>query len=93
MLIGYARVSTGEQNPQAQIDALTRAGVEEANLYVDHTSGAKSSRPQWDVVQRVLRAGDTLICTRLDRVGRSTTHLVTTWDEFGQRGVGFRFLE
>ena len=50
------RVSTDEQNPDAQRDALLRAGVAEDNLYVDHTSGAKSSRPQWDVVTQVLRA-------------------------------------
>lgn len=55
MLIGYVRVSTDEQRPDAQCDALRRAGVEEPNLYVDHTSGAKSSRPQWDIVQHVLR--------------------------------------
>src|SRR5699024_3501898 len=61
--------------------------------YVDHTSGAKSSRPQWDVVTKVLRAGDVLVATRLDRVGRSTAHLVGLLDEFRQREVGFRFLE
>ena len=93
MLIGYARVSTDEQNPEAQLDALRRAGVAEQNLYVDHTSGAKSSRPQWDVVTKVLRDGDTLVATRLDRVGRSTAHLVSLLDDFGQRGVAFRFLE
>lgn len=93
MLIGYARVSTGDQNPQAQIDALRRAGVEESNLYVDYTSGAKSSRPQWDIVSKVLRGGDTLVCTRLDRVGRSTLHLVTLLDEFHREGIRFRFLE
>ena len=47
------RVSTDEQNPTAQRDALIRAGVTEDHLYVDHTSGAKSSRPQWDVVCQV----------------------------------------
>ncbi|WP_438388984.1 recombinase family protein [Actinopolyspora saharensis] len=93
MLIGYARVSTDEQHPQAQIDALRRAGIDEDHLYVDHTSGAKSSRSQWDIVCQVLRTGDTLICTRLDRVGRSTAHLVGLLDEFRQRDVGFRFLE
>ena len=87
------RVSTDEQNPTAQRDALIRAGVTEDHLYVDHTSGAKSSRPQWDVVCQVLRAGDVLVCTRLDRVGRSTAHLVSLLDDFRQRGVEFRFLE
>ncbi|MEB3369614.1 recombinase family protein [Saccharopolyspora mangrovi] len=93
MEIGYMRVSTGDQNPDAQRDALIRAGVAEENIYVDHTSGAKSSRPQWDVVNKVLRAGDVLVCTRLDRVGRSTAHLVSLLDEFRQRDVAFRFLE
>lgn len=87
------RVSTDEQHPTAQRDALIRAGVATENLYVDHTSGAKSSRPQWDLVCRVLRPGDVLVATRLDRVGRSTTHLVSLLDEFRQRDVGFRFLE
>lgn len=86
-------VSTGDQNPDAQRDALIRAGVAEENLYVDYTSGAKSSRPQWDVVNKVLRAGDVLVCTRLDRVGRSTAHLVSLLDEFRRRDVAFRFLE
>lgn len=93
MLVGYARVSTDEQNPQAQTDALIRAGVAAEHLYVDHTSGAKSSRPQWDVVCQVLRSGDVLVCTRLDRVGRSTAHLVSALEEFRQRGIAFRFLE
>lgn len=93
MLLGYARVSTGDQNPNAQHDALTRAGVEPAHLYVDHTSGAKSSRPQWNAAYKALRDGDVLVATRLDRVGRSTTHLVGLLDELGARGVAFRFLE
>ncbi|MCD5421790.1 recombinase family protein [Rhodococcus pyridinivorans] len=47
MLIGYARVSTGDQNPNHQIDALRRAGVSDENIHVDHASGAKASRPNW----------------------------------------------
>lgn len=93
MLHGYARVSTADQSPDAQRDALVRAGVAPEQLYLDHTSGAKSSRPQWDALCRALRAGDVLVATRLDRVGRSTTHLVTLLDELAQRGVAFRFLE
>lgn len=93
MLLGYARVSTGDQDPQAQRDALARAGVDAAHLYVDHTSGARSSRPQWDLVCQVARAGDVLVATRLDRVGRSTAHLVTLLDQLRERGVEFRFLE
>jgi DNA invertase Pin-like site-specific DNA recombinase len=93
MLQGYCRVSTGEKNPDAQQDALIRAGVDPAHLYIDHTSGAKSSRPRWDELHRALRDGDVLVATRLDRVGRSTTHLVGLLDELGKRGVAFRFLE
>lgn len=93
MLIGYMRISTGDQNPDAQRDALLRAGVEAKHLHVDHTSGAKSSRPQWDVVRNVLREDDVLVATRLDRVGRSTSHLVSLLEEMGGRGVAFRFLE
>ncbi len=47
VLIGYARVSTGDQNPNHQIDALRRAGVADENIHVDHASGAKASRPNW----------------------------------------------
>ena len=93
MLQGYCRVSTADQNPDAQRDALTRAGVHPDQLYVDHTSAAKSSRPQWDALCKALRKGDVLVATRLDRVGRSTTHLVSLLDELGKRGVAFRFLE
>jgi DNA invertase Pin-like site-specific DNA recombinase len=86
-------VSTADQNPDAQRDALIRAGVAHEQLYLDHTSGAKSSRPAWDALYKALRAGDVLIATRLDRVGRSTTHLVTLLDTLADRGVAFRFLE
>jgi DNA invertase Pin-like site-specific DNA recombinase len=93
VLHGYARVSTIEQNPDAQHDALVRAGVHADQIYVDRTSGAKSSRPAWDALVKALRAGDVLVATRLDRVGRSTSHLVTLLDELARRGVAFRFLE
>jgi hypothetical protein len=61
MLFGYARVSTADQNPAHQIDALTRAGVERNDIYLDTASGAKASRPQLDVLLKVLRRGDTLL--------------------------------
>lgn len=50
MLLGYARVSTADQNPDHQVDALTRAGVAADDVYVDHAGGAKASRPQLDIV-------------------------------------------
>lgn len=93
MLIGYARVSTAEQNPAHQIDALHRAGVGIDDVHVDHASGAKASRPQLDLVLRLLRAGDTLVITRLDRLGRSVLHLVTLGAQLRERGIGLRVVE
>ena len=93
MLIGYARVSTVDQNPDHQVDALRRSGVAAKDLYVDHASGAKASRPQLDIALRMLRDGDTLKITRLDRLGRSVLHLVTLGAELRQRGVGLHVIE
>lgn len=93
MLIGYARVSTPDQNPAHQVDALHRAGVDERNVYVDIASGAKSSRPKLDLVLALLRAGDTLVITRLDRLSRSVLHLVTLGAELRERGVELKVTE
>ncbi|MDQ3850499.1 MAG: recombinase family protein [Actinomycetota bacterium] len=93
MLFGYARVSTAEQNPDHQIDALQCAGVAREHIYVDHASGAKASRPELDNVLRLLRDGDTLKITRLDRLGRSVLHLVTLGAELRERGVGLHVIE
>lgn len=93
MLIGYARVSTADQNPAYQTDALRRAGVAETDIYVDHASGAKASRPQLDLVLRLLRKGDALKITRLDRLGRSVLHLVTLGAELRERGVELHVIE
>src|SRR5450755_2571240 len=92
-LIGYARVSTADQNPDHQIDALRRASVAAQDIYVDHASGAKASRPQLDTVLRILRDGGTLKITRLDRLGRSVLHLVTLGAELRERGVGLHVTE
>ena len=93
MLFGYARVSTAEQNPDHQVDALLHAGVAAKDIYVDHASGAKASRPALDTVLRMLRDGDTLKITRLDRLGRSVLHLVTLGAELRERGVGLHVTE
>jgi DNA invertase Pin-like site-specific DNA recombinase len=87
MLIGYARVSTADQNPDHQIDALTRAGVAPENIHLDKVSGAKSSRPKFDLVMQLLREGDTLVVTRLDRLGRSMQHLVNLGADLRERGI------
>jgi DNA invertase Pin-like site-specific DNA recombinase len=83
VLFGYARVSTADQNPDHQIDALLRAGVDRDNIHIDTASGAKSSRPKLDLVMQLLRGGDTVKVTRLDRLSRSVLHLVTLGDLFG----------
>ena len=93
MLIGYGRVSTAEQNPAHQIDALSRAGVQREHIYIDTASGAKASRPKLDLVLKMLRAGDTLVITRLDRLGRSMLHLVTLGAELRERQVGLKVIE
>ena len=93
VLFGYARVSTADQNPDHQMDALQRAGVARDDIYVDHASGAKASRPELDNVLRLLRDGDTLKITRLDRLGRSVLHLVTLGAELRERGVGLHVIE
>jgi len=93
MLVGYARVSTAEQNPDHQTDALARAGVARENIHVDHASGAKASRPKLDLVLQLLRDGDVLVVTRLDRLGRSVLHLVTLGAQLRDRGVGLQVVE
>jgi len=93
MLVGYARVSTAEQNPDHQTDALARAGVTRNDIHVDHASGAKASRPKLDLVLRILRDGDVLVVTRLDRLGRSVLHLVTLGAQLREHGVGLKVLE
>lgn len=90
MSIGYARVSTPDQNPAHQIDALIRAGVAERDVHVDTASGAKASRPKFDLVMQLLREGDTLKVTRLDRLGRS---LVTLGAELREREIGLHVVE
>lgn len=93
MDFGYARVSTADQNPDHQIDALKRAGVQEDNIHIDYASGAKASRPEFDILLRRLREGDTLKATRLDRISRSLIHLVNLGAELKQRGIGLHIIE
>lgn len=90
MLIGYARVSTQDQNLDAQLDALAGAGCE--RVFSDKASGAKAARPGLAEAIDHLRAGDTLVVWRLDRLGRAMGHLIETVASLEQRGVGFRSL-
>ncbi len=89
-LLGYARVSTTEQNPDLQVDELTAAGC--WRVWTDHASGALDRRPQLDAVLEQLRSGDTLVVWRLDRLGRSLRHLIEVVTGLDERGVGFRSL-
>src|SRR5947209_16194712 len=89
-LLGYARVSTAEQNLDLQRDALERAGCE--RIFSDTASGALDERPQLAKATAALRSGDTLVVWRLDRLGRSLRHLIDTVTDLRDRGVGFRSL-
>ncbi len=91
-LIGYARVSTGEQDVQLQLDALKKVGCDEANLFVDKASGVRSDRPGLDACIAALHPGDTLLVWRLDRLGRSMPHLVSLVEELLGKKIGFRSL-
>jgi DNA invertase Pin-like site-specific DNA recombinase len=93
MDFGYARVSTADQNPDHQIDALLRAGVDEKNIHIDYASGAKASRPEFDILMKRLREGDTLKATRMDRISRSLLHLVTLGADMKERGIGLHVIE
>jgi len=78
-LVGYARVSTRDQHPEAQTDALTAAGC--AKVFVDHASGTLAKRPALEQVLDYLRPGDTVVVTKLDRLGRSVRNLKALADE------------
>jgi len=91
MLIGYARVSTQDQNLDLQLDALDRAGCEK--VFTDTASGAKAARPGLDQALSFARPGDTLVVWKLDRLGRSLRHLIDTIHALSERGVGFKSLQ
>src|SRR5215467_3920632 len=91
MLIGYARVSTQDQTLDLQSDALMRAGCEK--IFTDMTSGAKAERPGLQDALNHLRAGDTLVVWRLDRLGRTLKHLIATVSDLSEQGIGFESLQ
>src|SRR5919206_4316257 len=90
MDIGYARVSTGEQTLDLQLDALAKAGC--GKVYRETASGAKAERPVLEEVLGYLRPGDTLVVWRLDRLGRSLQHLIDVVAALAERGIGFKSL-
>jgi DNA invertase Pin-like site-specific DNA recombinase len=89
MLVGYARVSTLDQNLDLQLDALNTAGCEK--IFTDKMSGAKA-RPGLDEALTFLRPGDALVVWKLDRLGRRTVKLIQLIEELKARGIGFKSL-
>jgi len=89
-MVGYARVSTLEQDPALQHDALTAAGA--VRVFTDYASGATAARPQLIACLDFLRPGDTLAVWRIDRLGRSVADLTTIVNDLGARGIQFRSL-
>lgn len=89
---GYARVSKVDQHTAPQFDALRAAGIREEHIVVDHASGSKANRPGLMQLMQDLAEGDVLTVWKLDRLGRSVSHLLHLVDELGRRGVEFRSL-
>lgn len=90
-LLGYARVSTTDQDPHLQHDALEVAGC--YRIFTDTASGSLASRPELDRLLDQIRPGDTLVVWRLDRLGRSVRHLIDQVAELQERGVEFKSLQ
>lgn len=90
MKIGYARISTADQNLDLQRDALAQAGCD--RLFEDQASGSRADRPGLVEATEFVRKGDVLLVWRLDRLGRSLPHLLDVVGGLAERGVGFRSL-
>lgn len=90
--IGYARVSTDDQNLNLQLDALVGSGIPQADIYQEKMSGSRADRPELDHALKALRTGDVLVVWRLDRLGRSLADLVKIVADLETKGVGFESL-
>jgi DNA invertase Pin-like site-specific DNA recombinase len=89
-VVGYSRVSTQEQDLSGQLDALKAAGA--TKVYREKVSGVRADRPELAKLMDGLKAGDVVLVTKLDRLGRSTTELFALLDRLDKAGVGFRSL-
>lgn len=89
--VGYGRVSTNDQNPSSQQDALAAAGVDKT--FIEKFTGTKASRPELDKARATMRRGDVLVVTRLDRLARSTKDLLNMVSEFEGQGIDLVVLE
>jgi len=92
-LIGYARVSTVDQNPQLQVDALIRAGVHPDDIYTEQVSGAAIKRPQFDAMMKDVREGDTVVVWKLDRLARNNVALHQIAERIRSKGANLRLLD
>ncbi|MGO9153047.1 recombinase family protein [Mycobacterium sp.] len=92
--LGYARVSTGHQSLDQQVDALTAAGVEGARVYSDKLSGTstREQRPGLAALLDYAREGDAIVVVGIDRLGRNASEVMTTIRELGERGIVLRSL-
>lgn len=92
LLLGYARVSQADQNPQLQFDALTQAGVAEPNIYCDTASGGSMKREALKALLRDLRPGDVVVVWKLDRLSRQLADLIAIIQLIHRHGASFRSL-
>lgn len=90
MLIGYARISTRDQKPHLQLDALREAGC--GRIFEETASGAQRARPAFSAALDFMRVGDSLVVWKLDRLARSTRQLLETVEALEQRGIGLKVL-
>lgn len=91
-IFGYARVSTHNQTTDNQISELIKFGVPKKDIYQEEASGMKDDRPELSKLLKILQPGDTLVITKLDRIGRSTAFLLKITAYFEKKGVFFRSL-
>ncbi len=90
--IGYARVSTDDQNPRLQIDALILAGVDERDIWVETVSGAAKDRPELERMMKDVRAGDTVCVWKLDRLGRNAIELYQLYEKIRAKGADLNVI-
>ena len=91
--IGYARVSTRDQNDDSQVDALTEAGCAREDIYVDKVTGKLAHRPELDKALARIQPGDVFVITRLSRAMRSVKHMIALTEQLAERGASMRVLK
>lgn len=91
-IVGYIRVSTNNQEIDLQLDALKKAGCKDQDIFIDKISGTKIERPGLDSCLKQLKSGDTLLVWRLDRLGRSISHLVSLIELLSKNNIAFKSI-